>query len=626
MPSRSIHSRVTIPASPPTPAPTRARTRTALTATLGLLTSLGPLGLYAPTAAAQSSSSGSSSSSSSQTTAPLSSSTPSQKIAQPEASGSAVTLESSESLFQLAAALNTCGYDADLAASSPIRASVRAEIDAAVAASPDAAARRNELCAYIHQHQLGDPGRSVAQYVSLALYLLPDLTPIVAETDLPPDSTQVVTVLPLLRNFSEAVHLHAIWVARHADYEAIVTRLHDPLTRMILHTNIDLRSPVSSYDGRRFLVLVEPMLAPNSVNARIYSSNYVVIISPPADPAGSFHLDEIRHTYLHYQIEPMVYARAAAMDRLLPLLKSVAEAPLEFVYKSDIVALFTECLIKAVEARTMETGLVQPARPAGPGNRVDSEKFDAERAALAREAEAVRRRSVDLSMRQGWVLTNYFYGQLVEMERDNISLKDNIGPMVYGMDVERQRKAGQQIAFLPEPTRDVVRRIQPAPSGLDLAERKMLQGDAAAAEEIARKALADPVGDHPRAHYILARIDLLDRQPAEAVTHFQAALQTSKDPRTIAWSHIYLGRLYDVQSDRGKAVSEYHLALNVHDIHPDTRAAADQGLKQPFTLPKRETVVPATSRPASQSPANDDEAPLDPSGKAEKEAYKPQPR
>jgi len=42
-------------------------------------------------------------------------------------------------------------------------------------------------------------------------------------------------------------------------------------------------------------------------------------------------MDQIRHTYLHYLIEPLVYARASAMDRLLPLLKPVQDAPLEFI-------------------------------------------------------------------------------------------------------------------------------------------------------------------------------------------------------------------------------------------------------------------------------------------------------
>ena len=563
--------------------------------------------------------SSSSSSSSSSRPSAVTNNIPSTRIAQPEASGSAVTLETSESLFALASALNDCGYDADLAASEPVRASIRQELAAADIASPDASAAHAALCAYVQQHQLADPGRTVAQYVSLALYTSADLTPVVDETELPPDSTQVVNILPLLRAWSSAIHLHALWVNHRPDDEAITARLHDPLTRMILNTNIYLHSPVSSYDGRRFLVLVEPMLAPSAVNARVYGTNYVVVVSPSS--TGSFHMDQIRHTYLHYEIEPMVYARAAAMDRLLPLLKPVADAPLDFIYKSDIVALLAECLIKAVEARTMDTGLTRPTRPAS-RERLDQEHFDARMAAFNREAEAVRRRAVDLDTRQGWILTNYFYGQLINMEHDNISLKDNIGPMVYGMDVDRQRHEAQQIAFLPESTHENIRRVQPPPTGIDLAERKMMQGDTSAAEDIASKTLSDPHGDHARAHYILARIDLLENQPDEAVTHFHAALDATHEPRTLAWSHIYLGRLYDIQSQRKKAVSEYQSALAVPGLQIDARSAAEGGLKQAFALPKREAPVAARSAAA---PDDDDNAPIDPSGKAEKQAYKPPP-
>ena len=539
------------------------------------------------------------------------------RITQPEASGSAVTLETSEPLFDVAAGLNACGYDADLSASNPLREAIRQDINEALSSSPEAQNSRDAMCGYIRQHTLTDSGRSLAQYISLAMFLTPELTPTVGETDLPPDAAQVVNVLPLLRTFNEQLKLHTIWLKHHPAYEGLVTSLHDPLTRMILDTNIYLKSPVSSYDGRRFLVLLEPLLAPSAVNARIYASNYIIVVSPSGQAANSFHMDQIRHTYLHYEIEPMVYARAAAMDRLLPLLKPVQDAPLDFTYKSDIVSLLAECLIKAIEDRTMDAGIVKPTRPTAVRQRVEMERYDSEMALYERQTEAARRHHVDLSMRQGWVLVEYFYDQLIRMEKDGVSLKENIGPMIYGMDVDRERRHDQQIAFLPEGSHEVVRRTAQKPTGLHLAEMKLMQGDAAGAEEIASKAMADPAGDHAQANYVLAQIKLLERHPDEAIAHFQAALDGSKDPRTLAWSHIYLGRLYDVKPDRKKAVQEYQAALSVRDGQSDTKAAADSGLRAPFALPKREAVTPATSQT--------DEEPLDPTGKAEKDAYRPPP-
>ena len=143
------------------------------------------------------------------------------RVAQPEAGGSAITLETSEPLFYLAVALNVCGYDSDLANSAPVRLKIRDEINAEVADSVEARTSRDALCGYVREHTLGDASLNLAQYISLALYLTPppELTPTVSETELPPDSTQVVNILPLLRTFAEDVHLHALWIEHGATRE-----------------------------------------------------------------------------------------------------------------------------------------------------------------------------------------------------------------------------------------------------------------------------------------------------------------------------------------------------------------------------------------------------------------------
>lgn len=541
-------------------------------------------------------------------------------LSQVEAGGSAITLETSEPLFYIASALNTCGYDTDLATSNPVRQKVRDEIDAEIAASEKARDARDAVCGYIREHTLADRGLNLAQYISLSLYLTapPELTPSAEETELPPDSLQVVNILPLLRTFGSEVHLNAIWAKHRPEYEDLVNRIHDPLTKTILNTNVYLGLPVSSYDGRRFMVLLEPMLAPSLTNARIYANDYIVVASPAANPPASVNMIDIRHIYLHYEVEPLIYARASAMDRLLPLLKPVQEAPLEFTYKSDIVALITECLIKAIEAHTMDVGFPKPQPTRGARERADLERYDAEMTIYNRQAEEVRRKAVDLDMRQGWTLVAYLYEKLGEMEKNNIGLKDDIGEMVYGMDVDRERHRDQQIVFLPVGTHDVLRRAPQQPTGLELAERQLLKGDLTAASTLANSALADPKGDHARAHFVLAQVNLMQRQPGAAIGDFQETISTSKDPRTLAWAHIYLGRLYDVNAERQKALTEYQAALTVRDAQPDTKAAAEKGLKQPFSAP---AVVHQAPPPAE----DDDNAPIDPSGKAEKDAYRPPP-
>ena len=166
----------------------------------------------------------SSSSSSSSGTGPTprdSSSSKVPRIAQPEYAGSAITLETSEPLFDLAVSLNACGYDADLDQSNPVRRQVRDEVNENLAASAPARDSRDALCTYIREHALNDPGRSLAQYVSLALYLSPppELVPNAGEGDMAADATQVVNVLPLVRTFVEEAKLHPLWVRHHPQYE-----------------------------------------------------------------------------------------------------------------------------------------------------------------------------------------------------------------------------------------------------------------------------------------------------------------------------------------------------------------------------------------------------------------------
>ena len=123
---------------------------------------------------------------------------PAPRIAQPEAGGSAITLETSEPLFYVAVALNVCGYDADLANSSPVRAKIREEINAQVAASAAARTSRDALCGYVREHTLTDGGLNLAQYISLALYLSPppELTPTVDQAELPPIPRRSSTSFP----------------------------------------------------------------------------------------------------------------------------------------------------------------------------------------------------------------------------------------------------------------------------------------------------------------------------------------------------------------------------------------------------------------------------------------------
>jgi TolA-binding protein len=528
--------------------------------------------------------------------------------------GPTISLVSDESVFTMAAALNACGYDEGLEDSAPVRKRVRDEMNLALSKSEDARNKRDKVCLYIAQHRMTGTERDIAQYISLALYLSPppELETTVDLTQMPPDSTQVVEIVPLLRDFAAAVDLHSTWLGVHRIYDAEADQLHDPLTKMIVSTNLYLKMPAETYNGRRFIVVIEPQLSPSVVNARIYGTDYVVVVSPQS---GAIPMNDVRHTYLHYVIEPLLYSRANAIDRMQPILKEVREAPIEFRLRSDTVPLSIECLIKAIEARTLETGIPEYKIPANI-DRSDLPRYEHERQLYLQKVEAVRVAAMHHDMNQGYVLTQYFFEQLIQFEKDPASLRDTIGEMVYSMDVDEQVHLARQIEFDKQTDGDVLTRSAPRKlTGLDQAEARLAAGDAATASAMARQELAVHSGNPPsaadsaRAEFILARAAILTGHPEEAIDRFQKTLATSQDPRLLSWSHIYLGRMLDLDCKRDEALAEYQAALKTRDGQQDTRLAAERGVKTAYAVHghscDEEAGDPAPNKPDAAAPQPD---------------------
>ncbi|HEY2858260.1 MAG TPA: hypothetical protein VGJ21_07580 [Terracidiphilus sp.] len=503
--------------------------------------------------------------------------------------GPTVSLLPSEPLFIMSSALNACGYDEGLEESAPVRGKVRDEMNQAFTRSEEARAARDKLCLYIAQHRLTGTERDIAQYISLALYLTPppELETSVELTEMPPDAVSVAEILPLLRQFVTAADLHGIWLTVHLTYDDAINQVHSSLSNMIVHTDLYLKQPAETYSGRRFVVVLEPMLSPLTTNARIYGTDYVVVVSPHD---GAIRMDDVRHTYLHYVIEPLLYSRANAIDRTQPILKEIRDAPLDFRFRSDTVPLTVECLIKAIEARTMNTGIPDYKLPAGV-DRSEMPKYERERQVVVQKQEAVRLAAVHHDMTQGFVLTQYFFEQMIQFEHDPASLRDTIGEMVYSMDIDQQVHRARQTQFDQQADGEVLTRSKPKKlDGLDLAEAKLQAGDMNAAGSIARPYLAEKsdslqsVAEAARANFIMARVAAMTGHSDEAITRFQTTLSTSKEPRLVAWSHIYLGRMLDLDCKRDQAVSEYQLALQNRDGQLDTRLAAERGVETAYAV------------------------------------------
>jgi tetratricopeptide (TPR) repeat protein len=238
--------------------------------------------------------------------------------------------------------------------------------------------------------------------------------------------------------------------------------------------------------------------------------------------------------------------------------------------------------------------------------------------------DTVRVAAMRHDMTQGFILTQYFYEQMLMFEKDPASLKDTIGEMVYSMDIDQQIHRARYLGFDKEGDDDVLTRSTPRKlTGLDLAEARLAAGDVATASAMARQALAThsdssnslaEVADSARAEFILARAAILAGHPDQAIEGFQKTLATSKDPRLLAWSHIYLGRMLDLDCKRDEALTEYKEALKNRDGQLDTRLSAERGVKAAYAVRGHSceddaddtgSPAPASVKPLAASPQPD---------------------
>ena len=300
------------------------------------------------------------------------------------------------------------------------------------------------------------------------------------------------------------------------------------------------------------------MGAPGQTNARNYGSDYYIVFSPSTSTA--IKLQQIRHTYLHYLLDPMALKNGASFQRLEPLLEEVKSAPMDEVFKEHISLLVTECLVRAIEARTM-----------------GSKTTEGERERNIREAEV-----------EGYILTRYFYDALAKFEKDPAGMRNAYADLLGAIDVGREMKRVSQIQFAGEAAPELLHLARPRDEHLLLnAERRLSAGDPETAQKLAQQALDQEEGDPGRALFILAQVATANRDMEGARTYFERALQMAREPKVIAWSHIYLGRIFDLKENRNAAVDQYRAALNSPGgTLPEVKLAAERGIERPYEPPQ----------------------------------------
>jgi tetratricopeptide (TPR) repeat protein len=477
-------------------------------------------------------------------------------------------LDSNETLFTVLAAINAAGYDAEIAndANSPLRKAVRDHLktlDLPVV---------EELRRFVRSHRQTDPGADLSQYISYALVVNgpPDFGFHYNSNIVPPDVDALLGLTPLIAEFYKQANIADLWKRVQKPYDQVIEQLQRPVVSAVLQVNAYLRQDTAGYLGHNFQIYVDLMGAPNQVQTRSYLDDYYVILTPAADPP----VDQIRHAYLHFLLDvlPLKYSNTVSAKHALGDY-ALGSPVLEEQYKSDFMLLTTECLIKAIESRLDH-------KPA----------------------------AIDQALHEGFVMAPAIAELLPEFEKQEQSMRLYFPAMIDQIDLKREERRLDHIEFAHTRSnlkvKTVTREVAQAPltgvdKTLDEAEQSYTARDLPHARETFLRALreSDMKSAHAKAYYGLARISLLEKDPAKADELFRVVLDQDPDAATKSWSLLYLGRLADSQGAvapleeerkrwREEAVQHYKAALAVPGLPDSVRDAAEQGLKSAFTNKK----------------------------------------
>ncbi|PWU10098.1 MAG: peptidase M1 [Terriglobia bacterium] len=90
------------------------------------------------------------------------------------------------------------------------------------------------------------------------------------------------------------------------------------------------------------------------------------------------------------------------------------------------------------------------------------------------------------------------------------------------------------------------------------------------------------------AHYRIAEVYFLQNNYQSAANEFREALSGDLDPKwTEVWSHINLGKIFDITGQRERAVNEYNLGVRTKDNTQGAQEEAGKYLKKPYERQRR---------------------------------------
>lgn len=474
------------------------------------------------------------------------------------------TVDGNEAMFTVMCALYVAGYEGDVSADhwSTYRARIRER--ARKQQGPAVEAVRE----FYQQHQLNDPGAMLSRYVWFGLVSgpAPKFQLVLRRDQLPPDVLALEGLSEILSTYYTEQKIGTLWREVQPVYQREIERLHEPIAQIVLVATSYLRDVLNPGEDRSFSVIVEPLVG-RITNVRNYGDHYAIILS------GSEEIptDVVRHAFLHFLIDPLPlrYAHVVVVKR--PVFEIAAKAPrLPADLKDDYLSWFGECTVRAVELK------------------------------LRRLSPSERDAALNKDDADGYVMVRPISGALAIYEKSEPAMKNYYPDLVRGIDVKTEVARASSITFAPAETQEqasqlskeeVARRVSAMPSTvpndqeaiaeLTEGERRIAERNPRAAEASFKLVLAK-YPDQQRAWYGLGLVALLDHDGVRAKEVF-GRLTTgehaaTQDPMVMAWSHVYLGRVFEDEGQMDRAKSEYEAGLGVQGAPAQAVQAAQKGL------------------------------------------------
>jgi len=477
---------------------------------------------------------------------------------------SPVRVDGSEAMFTTMCALYAGGYEGEV--NEDNWSAFRAEIKKRVRQQQGPAVEA--VREFYTQHQLRDPGAMLSRYVWFGLVAgpAPKFQPVLRRDELPPEMLSLEGFSEILSNYYTEQNIGQMWRQVQPVYDREIERLHDPVSQTVMVSAAYLREILDPTKPGTFTIVVEPLVG-RITNVRNYGDAYAIILSGSEE----IPIEVVRHAFLHFLLDPLplMYPHVVVVKR--PLFEMGAKAPrLAADLKDDYFSWFSECMVRAVELKL---------------KRISPSELEA---ALAKN---------DTS---GYVMVRTLFKSLGNFEKSEPSMRIYFPDLVRGIDLKAEQQRVAAITFAPAETQEEAARLnsedvarqhrlkvttvpddQEAVAELTEGERRIAERNPRAAESSFKSVLAK-YPDQPRAWYGLGMVAVLDHDGPRAKEIFGRLTAgehaATQDPMVLAWSHVYLGRIYDDEGQLGKSKTEYQAALTVQGAPAQAQQAAQKGL------------------------------------------------